>query len=429
MIYGCEDRLELDPAQSISGDLAVVSESNIENILIGTYDESGQGPSYGGQLQMMADLLGGGSASTWGGTFIQPRQVKNKTMLPDNTFVRNFWNNSYEVINQANLVLDNIAIVTSSADRKNNVEGQAKFLRALTYFDLVRHFASGNMGVPLRVNGILDYSVDLSVARSDASSIYSQIVSDLQSAIGLLPESNDFFADKYAAQALLARVYLYQGNYAGARDAANAVITSSGHGLAATYADAFNNDSDGSENIFSFQVTSQTGSNQLNTFYADEGNGGRGGDVTVTDDYIALFDDSADERANFFYESAQNGGRLTTKYKNEFANIPLIRMAEMFLIRAEGNVEMGTSMGDTPLNDLNALRARSSSASLMGDVTKSMVLNERLLELSFEGFSIHDVVRTQGSVDGFSFDAPEITMPIPLAEMDTNPLMVQNPGY
>ena len=428
-IVSCEDNLQIEPAQSISGDLAVTSESNITNILIGVYEESGQDESYGGELQLMADLLGSGNITNWAGTFIQPRQIKNKAILPDNSFVTGFWNNAYEVINQANLVINNIAVVTSDADKKDRIEGEAKFLRALTYFDLVRHFASGSKGVPLRTEGILDYSVDLSIARSDVSSIYSLILSDLQSAINLLPESNEFFADKAAAEALLARVYLQQGNYGAARDAANNVIASSGNSLAASFSAAFNNDADSPEDVFAFQVTSQTGGNQFVTYYADEGNGGRGGDVPITDAYIALFDDPADERANFFYTSAQSGERLSAKYTNEFANISLIRLAEMYLIRAEGNVEMGTSIGDSPLNDLNALRARSGSTAITGPVTKGTVLKERILELAFEGFSIHDVVRTQGSVDGFAWDAPELVMPIPQSEMDTNPLMEQNPGY
>ncbi|NNF36040.1 MAG: RagB/SusD family nutrient uptake outer membrane protein [Saprospiraceae bacterium] len=424
---GCEGDLELEPEQSISGDVAVTSESNIENILIGAYDEAGQGASYGGQLQMMADLLGSGEITSWSGTFSQPREVKNKTMLADNTFVRNFWNNAYEVINQTNLVINNVDIISSDTDKKNRIEGEAKFLRALNYFDLVRHFSSGTKGVPIRTEGILDYSGDLSIARNSVSEAYSLIVSDLESAISLLPEENGFFADKYAAQALLARVQLQQGNFAAARDAANSVIANSGHSLTSSYASAFNNDADSSEDIFAFQVTSQTGTNQLVTFYADEGNGGRGGDVTITDAYVSLFE-SGDERGFFFYPSGQSGERLTSKYTNEFANIALIRLAEMYLIRAEANLEAGTTTGDTPLNDVNAVRARAGAPAL-SSVTVADVLNERVLELAFEGFSIHDVFRTQGSVDGYNYDAPELVMPIPQAEMDTNAQMEQNPGY
>lgn len=425
LAVSCEDELEIQPAQSIAGEQAIATESNIANILIGAYDEAGQGASYGGRLQIMADLLGSGEVTRWGGTFLDPRQVKTKTMLTDNGFVGGYWNNAFEVINQANLVINNADIVTSSMDEKNRIEGEAKFLRALSYFDLVRHFG----GVPIRTEGISDYSVDLSIARNSEAEVYALVISDLQDAIALLPASNSFFVDNAGAEALLARVYLQQGNFAGARDAANNVIMTSGHGLAGTYAGAFNNDSDSPEDVFAFQVTSQTGSNNLITHYASQANGGRAGDITVEQPFIDLFDDPADVRANFTYISPDNGGTLTSKYTNQFGNVPLIRLAEMFLIRAEGNFEEGTMVGDSPLNDLNQLRTRAVSTPIAGPVTKSIILNERILELAFEGFAIHDVIRTQGSVDGFAFDAPELRFPIPQSEMDTNPLMTQNPGY
>lgn len=429
LALSCESMLDLEPAQSISGDLATTTETNIQSILIGTYSEAGEDDTYGGQLQMMADLLGGGDLIDWVGTFIDPRQVINKQMLKDNGFVGGFWNNSYAAINQANLVLDNLDVVESSADERNRIEGEARFLRALCYFDLVRHFGSGDIGVPLRTAGISDYSVDLSIDRASTSAVYDLIISDINSAISLLPESNGFFADKYAAEGLLARILLQRGDLQGARDAANNVITSSGRALTSTFAQAFNNDANSTEDIFAFQVTSQDGANDLNNHYADEGNGGRGGDIVVTDAYVALFDDPADERANFFYASGQSGDRLTSKYAYQFGNIPFMRLAEMYLIRAEANAELGSSVGDSPLNDLNALRTRSGAAPLEGDITRDIVLNERLLELGYEGFFIHDVVRTGGGVDGFAANAPELVMPIPQSEIDTNPSITQNPGY
>lgn len=424
----CEDQLEIEPAQSISGDLATASEDNIQNILIGTYEECGQADTYGGSLQMIADLLGSDDQITWGGTFLAPAEIKNRSILPDNGFVTGFWNNAYESINQANLVLDNLDIVTSDADKKNRIEGEARFLRALNYFDLVQHFSSGTNGVPLRTSGISDYAVDLSLNRSDVNSVYDLIISDLTTAYGLLPADNGFFADKYAAQALLARVYLYQGEFGNARDAAHDVIENSGHALSSSFAAAFNHDEDNEEDIFAFQVTSQTGDNDLITFYASEGNGGRGGDITINDEYVALFKDDNDTRASFFYESPENGGRLTSKYTNQFGNIPILRLAEMYLIRAEGNLEAGTTTGNTPTDDINLIRSRA-GASTLESVTKEDILLERELELAFEGFFIYDVRRTMGSVAGIPYDDPSLVFPIPQSEMDTNPAVEQNPGY
>ena len=199
----------------------------------------------------------------------------------------------------------------------------------MTYFDLVRHYglpfqsgqANSQLGVPLALVGILDVSGDLNLSRNSVDEIYTQIINDLNDAISLLPVSNDEFADRFAATALLARVYLQQQNYAMAAAMANEVIANSGHSLAPTFAEAFNNDTDGVEDVFTFQVTNQTGTNSLITFYADQPNGGRGGDITINDEYVNLFDSPAtDVRAAFFYISANNGQRLTSKYTNQFGN-------------------------------------------------------------------------------------------------------------
>ena len=181
------------------------------------------------------------------------------------------------------------------------------------------------------------------------------------------------------------------------------------------------------EDLFAFQVTSQTGSNALIEFYASEGNGGRGGDITINDSYVNLFEDT-DERATFFYISPQNGGRLTAKYTNQFGNVPILRLAEMYLIRAEANLEAGTEIGQSPLADLNLIRTRA-GANVLETVTKDVLLKERQLELGFEGFFIYDIKRTEGLVAGLAWDDPSLTLPIPQSEIDTNQAIEQNPGY
>ena len=431
----CESELDVEPAQSISGEKAFSSEANVLNVLVGTYTEAGENATYGGRTQIIADLLGNTTQVNWGGTFIDPRQLNSKSVLVDNFFVEEVWGNSYEVINQANLVLDNLAVITSGGADK--AEGEAKFLRALMYFELVRHFGKpyqvgGNNAqpaVPLRLTGVTDYGSDLAIARSSVEEVYSQIITDLNDAFSKLPATNDIFADKYAAKALLARVYFQQGNYADARDAAHDVLTNSGHSLAPSFSSAFNNDADSMEDIFAFQVTSQGGDNDLITFYASQSNGGRQGDIDLQQGYFDLFDDPTnDVRDNFIYTSPDNGGTLTAKYTNQFANISVFRIAEMHLIRAESNFRENTSLGLAPLVEINALRGRS-SASPLAAVTLDLFFNERQLELAFEGHLVHDLKRTQRSVGTLAYDADELVLPIPQAEMDTNTLIEQNPGY
>ncbi|MEH6681024.1 MAG: RagB/SusD family nutrient uptake outer membrane protein [Sediminicola sp.] len=436
-LASCEKELEIDPTDNLPGDQAFTSELNISSILVGTYEEAGQPTTYGGNLQMTTDLLGTLDQAFWLGTFLDPRQAFTKSLLVDNGWVEDIWANAYETINQANLVIDNLDIVTSSEAERNRIEGEAKFLRALNYFDLVRNFGApyetgqpnSQLGVPLRLEGIIEYSLPQPIARSTVGEVYAQIISDATNAYELLPSENSFYADRYAAQALLARIYFQQGEYAAARDAAHDVLENSGHSLATTFASAFNNDVDSPEDIFTFQVTSQTGINNLVTHYASEGDGGRGGDIVVEDAYLELFDDPNDERGSFVYINPDNDRRLTLKYTNQFANVIIFRIAEMHLIRAESNFREGTVVGLEPLLEINALRGRSGAAALDGPLTLELLARERQLELAFEGFLLNDIKRTQGSVGDIPWDDTSLYFPIPQTEMDTNPLMEQNEGY
>jgi tetratricopeptide (TPR) repeat protein len=437
IFISCENELEIEPAQSVSFEAALSSEENILNILNGAYNEAGQNTTFGGRSQIIADLLGSTNEVVWTGTFLEPRQIFTKSIQVSNSFVANNWANSYEVINQTNLVIDHLDLVTSSLDTKNSVEGQAKFLRALSYFDLIRLFAlpyesgqtNSQLGVPLRLIGITDFGVDLSMARNTVEEVYGQIISDLNDAYNLLPETNSFFADKYSAQALLAKVYMQQGNYVAARDAANNVIEFSGHSITNTFAEAFNNDNDSDEDLFDFQVTDQDGSNDLIIFYASQENGGRQGDISIASPYLNLFDDPTnDVRASFLYVSPDNGLDLTSKYTNQFGNVPIIRLADIHLIRAEANFREGTSVGMDPLTEVNNVRARS-NANPLGVLTLDIILNERKLELGFEGHLIHDLKRFHKFVGSLPYNDNTLVLPIPQDEMDTNSLIVQNPGY
>jgi hypothetical protein len=425
-LLSCADQLNVEPTLSISDDAALSSAASINKLLIGTYKIAGAANSHGGWVQVFSDLLGADDQVTWNGTFTEPREALTKNMLAGNIIIGDIWRNLYKVISQSNLVLDHLDVYTDDAERMK-VEGEARFLRALNYFELVRLYGNDTKGVPLRLEPIDDYGADLSISRNSTSDVYGAIELDLTSAMSLLPDDNDVFADKYAAEALLARVHFYQGHYDEARDAADDVITNGGKALSATFADAFNHDQDNDEDIFAMQVTSQSGENQLVISYASEDLGGRGGDISINQAYLDLFDDPNDQRATFYYDNPK-GDHLTGKFTNQFGHVPIIRLAEMLLIRAECNVRLGTSTGASPLDDVNAIRQRSGAAPLAA-VTVDDILLERQRELAFEGFGIYDIKRTQGSVQGIPYNDPRLVMPIPQSEMDTNSLMEQNEGY
>lgn len=259
---GCENRLDTDPDQSLTTDDAFDTPEKVSNILIGAYAQAGQAASYGGQLYTIAELLGNDQELKWNGTFSDPGEFNNKVINTNNTFVANLWLNGYDISNQANIVLDNLDVF-ENLDSKNSVEGQAKFLRAVTYFDLLRFFSKhnnnrlndGELGVPIIRTPVIQYEDITYPSRNTIGEVYDFIINDLEDAIVLLPETNGVFASVNAAKSLLARIHLQIGNYEQARDLSNEVIQSGRFVLTETLDDAYNNDDNSTEDIFAWQVT------------------------------------------------------------------------------------------------------------------------------------------------------------------------------
>lgn len=433
LFTSCDRELDIDSEQGISTETAISTPEGIQQILIGAYKNTGDGDLFGGDVQIYGDLLADDGYLYWWGTYAELGHIYEKSIISDNVYVRDTWARAYKVINATNVVLENLSVVKDEDDKKR-IEGEAKFLRALNYFELVRFFGkqyeagknNTQLGVPIVLKTTSDFNGDLSVARNSVEEVYTQVVKDLKEAITNLPSENSYYADTYSAQALLSRVYLQKGDYTNARDLANDVIENSGKSLMPNYKDAFNTSENISEDLFAMQVTSQSGENDLITFYADEAQGGRGGDITLTEDFLGLFEPD-DVRGSFYYYNYYDDV-LTSKYTNQYGNIHVIRLAEMYLIRAEANYRLGTSLGATPLDDINTIRGRA-KASALTTVTLDDILLERRRELAFEGFLIHDIKRTKGNVGSLNWNSDKLVFPIPLREMQVNNKLVQNPGY
>jgi hypothetical protein len=118
------------------------------------------------------------------------------------------------------------------------------------------------------------------------------------------------------------------------------------------------------------------------------------------------------------------------KWNNLYGVVNLIRLAEMYLTRAECNIRLSTAIGDTPVNDFNAIHTR---AGLPGALTVTLadILLERRLELSYEGFRIHDQRRLQESIGSLPYNDPKLVFPVPAREIEANPALAsqQNDGY
>ncbi len=439
VLWNCDDKLDIQPLNTVGASQAVSTSGDVEALMVGAFTGLGDNDVYGGNILRDADLIADDGEISWDGTFVAPGEIWDKNMLITNGQAEETWIESYVAINRCNTVLANLDKVT--ADKKNRVEGEAKFIRGTIYFELARIYGktwvdgdpTQNLAVPIILTPADANSVSEKVKRNTVAEVYAQAIADLQSAETLLPAKNGIFATTYSASAILSRVYLMQNKYPEAVTAANKVITQGGFALAGTYADAFNETSTGatsrssngyatSEDVFAVQVTNQAGINELNTFY--DPSTGRG-DIPIEDAHIDLYE-AGDERADFFQTSG--GIRYTRKYENPFANISIVRLAEMYLTRAEGNLRAGTTKGATPLSDVNRIRNRAGLDDLL-TVTVDQVLMERKLELAFEGHLIHDLKRTKRSVGALPFSSPNLVFPIPQRETILNDQLEQNEGY
>lgn len=434
LLMACDDGLEIAPDNSIESGQALETSSDVEALLVGAYDVLGDGDLYGGNLLRDAELIATFDELFWDGTFVGPEEIYRKEMLVNNDVAENTWEEAYETINITNNVLANLEVVDEA--EVDRVEGEARFLRGVLYLELVRAYApawndgdpASSLGVPLVLEPTSTVTEESYVERASVSAVYTQILEDLQAAQALLPATNGFFANQAAAQAMLSRVYLMQQNYPAAAAMADSVISSALYRLNDNYADAFNNESNTAEDIFAVQVTSQDGINDMNTFFASPENTGRG-DIYIEEDHLILYEPT-DARLAFFYEDLDLGGFRTGKWDNQFANVNIIRLAEMYLTRAEANFRAGTAVGATPLADINVIRNRA-GLDPVASVTLEDILLERRLELAFEGHYIHDLKRTERPVGDLPFDSPRLVYPIPQREMDANPGLQgqQNEGY
>lgn len=441
-ITSCNNKLNVEPVDSIDAANALNTSDDVQAALVGSYTSLQANAGYNGYIQLMSDLLAENGDFTFVGTFTQPQEFQRKALRRDNAFVQQIWQRGYITVNRVNNVLANLDKVTVAAN-KTRVEGEARFLRALSYFDLVRLYGkawndgtpSANPGVPLVLTPTTAVSPANNIPRNSVAEVYTQVIADLTTAEANLPASNGFFATKYAAAALLSRVYLQQGRYPEAAAAATRAIANTGFSLTPVYSDEFYQGVDlvptTSEDIFTIQNTAQSGSNsgtnQLSVFYSEA----QRGDVSVNEQLINQFE-ANDERASLF--SVTPNQTYTGKYDGQYGTVKLIRLAEMYLTRAEANFRAGTVVGATPLNDINRVRTRVGLPALTS-LTLAAILQERKLELVFEGFRLGDLKRNQEStVDPVTnavipWNSPRLVLPIPLAEINANPNLTQNPGY
>lgn len=442
LLMACNKKLDVPPQNTVPPEL-LTTPGDVLGVLQGGYSTLQNANAMGEKYNTVGELLVNSGDINWEGTFETYGDLVRNTQVTTAPEIYQVWANSYQTINIANIVLSKLDVFSGS--QKTEVEGEAKFMRGVVYYYLINFYAApysaGNTstapGVPLILQPVTGYDPARDkLPRATVEAVYNQVIDDLTDAAAMLPSSSENFrANSYAALAFLSRVYLLQARYAEAAAAANEVIESGNYALTNNFANAFNNIVSSSEDVFAIQQTSQsnvgTSNFGMSTFYSSYPVGR--GEIQISSSHIAKYA-ANDARGAFFYDGSSisgTDGKLTGKWRDLYKAIPVIRLAELYLTRAEANFRKGGApIGpNTPLQDVNIIRNRSGLSSLGSIANASVIVNERYLELAFEGDRFFTVKRLKLDANGHPYDYPRLVLPIPQREIDLGNSAPQNTGY
>ncbi len=417
---GCEDYLDKQPYDIVTDDIVISSAEDAESVLLGAYSALQSPEAYGNQIVGSTGTLSDELVHT--GSFPTVAEFDNNAVLSNNVTLQNLWSAYYAGIYRTNIILERIETIAIDTPTKNRIVGEAKFLRALMHFDLVKLFG----GIPYVVTS--DLTTLRTIDRTAAETVYSELIKELNESVTLLAgvdHGNNKRANQWVAKALLARVYLYSGNKPQAGVLANDVIENGTYSLEGNYADVFKGNS--GEVLFEvfFSVQDQ---NNMAFYFRTDGRYEYGPSPEIQ----ASFEPGDDRAA--MVAPVGDGRFQVAKYTDRATGTDqtiVLRLAEMYLIRAEANI--GKSQAD---DDVNILRDRSGLGNIAG-VDLDDILQERFVELCFEGHRWSDLTRTgkansiMSVINPTNWQATDMLMPIPQREIQQNKTLVgkQNPGY
>ncbi len=462
-LASCKDLLKVEPRQSIDAATALTNETAIQAALRGCYDRLQTVDLYGSSQIAFAEALSdNGRGRLASGSATNSGRLSGQLQnLPGAHLVG--WSQYYLLINQVNLILEATPKVTGIAQgTRDAIEGQAHFLRALAYHDLVKSYAydpgvevaaNDRGGVPLVLEGVLEVSQLKFPSRAPVQEVYDQIYKDLDLATRKLATATGvngpFFATVSAAHALYARVALFRRDYVKAVEQANIALTAGAPALSAStsYLQAWRAPSH-PEAVFElpFLTPENIGVNvSLQSYFTSTVNGqptnvtGGFGDLVVNDTYganlftagntmptsVTAFPGAPNVDVRFVSGTTTTDGiirpgapgrgntnlREITKFYGKSGqvnldNIPLIRTPEIILTLAEAHFFLGnTATAQARLADI--IRNRylngtneliSVTVSLTGTDLLNEILRQRRLEFAFEGHRFFDLKRTGSDI-------------------------------
>lgn len=384
---------------------------------------------------------------------------------PVDFYVVNTWTAYFKAINSANNVISKLPeFAKFNEDKQKQFIAEARFVRAFCYFNLLCLFGDGALsgntngpGLPLQLTPFEGYNTGEIIPRSTNGEVYAQIIKDLSEAASDLPETypDDIKtrsrATKASASALLSRVYLYMSDYKNSSDAAQKVLDRSPaiYSLDPNLHNLYPANPDGNAKSFSSEYIMGLPVSQMVSSSTNQENG-LGGyffkrSYWINSDFISEFE-SGDLRVSQLIwkgDSVYNPDMLkqktTFKFNNQFGrdNVPLIRLAEVMLTRAECLAHIN-GINPESITLLNNVRRRSlplATDLVSGDFANGeelihAILKQRSFELAFEGQHRYDMIRTGTPLKSPDIPENKKVLPIPQIEVDiSNGLIKQNAGY
>ncbi len=450
LLSGCKDFLEQESTNSQPDVEFLKNVGNVESVLVGSYGQAFGNNFLGGEVLRTSaeysDNTDLGRVTAGGGA---GAQFASRDFSLFNSQGRDLWNKGYTAISRANTVIAAIDQNTFAADQsvKDRLKAEALFVRAVAHFELVRLFAKpytsnagAEPGVPLRIAAVTTQQAADRAPRNPVSEVYNQVISDLKAAEAVLPAANGNRATKWAAKAYLARVYFNKEDYANAFTYSDDVIRNGGFNLGSpanklavtvpfrqTAGDVSPN---GTPVIFQAVATTTNDVSDIarNNFFNTN-------EESVTLPLSTSLSDLLRSRGGRRDSLLVGRPATTLPYSLKFqggvpVNIPVVRLAEMYLTRAESAVQKGTFDASAVRADYNILRTLArvpaDNTTTSKDALLTAIREERRVELFTENDRFHELRRLKQNIRGLAYNDSKMLLKIPDVETQANPDIVQN---
>lgn len=437
---GCDSTLSTTPYDRLPAEGAITDLATATAAMNGAYGALQSGSVYGLDVPLLGDLPS--DNGRWAGTYQFLGEIVNNRIAADNPEVTDMWAGLYRQIDRDNVVIKAVPGITAIPEAtRNSLVGQAHFLRALSYHNLVKFWGA----VPTPTAPVTTANDAAQYTRTPVLDVYTLILDDLAKAETLIPANatDTRRATRTAVRALRARVLFYRAGVTGANaaadyqaalDAANSVLAGRDT-LPVPYANLFTESgTNTTEDIFRVPFTAAQ-SNSLGSYWLYAGRH----EAEPSANLNAAYEAGDLRKASSVGPRTSGSSRLQgLKYPTTAgtSHPHVIRLAELVLIKAEVLARQGDLAGAVAEYNKVRIRAGLPKHVLGVNVTTQQqvldaIVKERRIELALEGDRWPDLVRLglAVSVRGLADRPGQALFPIPLREMNTSPGLTQNPGY